>query len=268
MQTIHVSQISSTFKNSDRFIPVNPETVKPTHLIPPVGTNPKKKKQDKRYALPVPEELKVFKTPKANYIRKYLSKLYPNLEMMAYLKCHNRKIAKSIVADFIMYILGETRTGVPRYTLYDPIKYPNQPYYKWLMVQIRYFFFDYCEEEQKYYSRNVSLVENLPEEEYIPNTLSMNSLVSGVENGDPFYAVSAGEIKEYIKNLAEAFNEEDVKKCFESESYRLLKARLEDVPIQKFAKDEGVKQTVVKEWLSELRTLVGELYCGKEPSYG
>lgn len=270
MQTIRISEISSTFKknDSDRFTPVNPETVKPTHLIPPAGTTRRKQAgSNKKYSLPVPEELNVFKTPHPNYIRKYLSKLYPNLEMMAYLRCHNRKIAKSIVADFVMYMLGETRTGIPRYTLYDPVKYPNQPYYAWLMSQIRYFFYDYCEAEQKYYDKNLALVDNLPEEEFIPNTLSMNSLISGVENGDPFYAVSAKEIKEYIRTLAEAFNDDDVKMCFESESYNLLKARLEDIPINKFAKDKGVKQTVVREWLNNLKTLVSELYQGLEPSY-
>ena len=272
MQTIHISTLTSFVPSSDdRFTASDGDT---GYTIP--RSNPckptKKKKipQTKKYVLPVPEECIVYKTPHPNYIRKYLTKIYPNLEMAAYLKCRDRKVAKTLVGDFVMYMLGETRTGIPRYQLYNPVKYPNQPYHKWLITQVGYFHLDYMEAEQKYKAHNVSLVENISEdEEYVPNTLSMNSLISGAENSDPFYKASADYIVEQVKKLAEAYNDEDVKICFESESHRLLMARLNDISIQKFAKERGVKQSVAKEWLESLKTYVSELYQGKEdPSFG
>ena len=272
MQTIQISELTSfTPSNDDRFTPASDDN-KSGYTIPRGNPLKKRKKpipQSKQYVLPVPEECIVYKTPHPNYIRKYLAKIYPNLEMAAYLKCRDRRVAKTLVGDFVMYMLGETRTGIPRYQLYNPVKYPNQPYHKWLIAQVGYFHLDYIEAEQKYKSHNVGLVESISDdEEFVPNTLSMNSLIKGVENTDPFFKASADSICDYIKQLADAYNDEDVKICFESESHRLLLARLNDIPLQKFAKERGVKQSVAKEWLEDLKTLVSELYDGKEPSFG
>ena len=189
--------------------------------------------------------------------------------MAAMLKCHNKKVAKSIVADFICYMLDNSRQGIPRYTLYDPKKYPNTPYYKWLISQVRFFYMDYCEAEQKYSSKNVSLVENLPDDEgFVPNTLSMNSLIGGVENTDPFYKASADFTIDYIKNLADGYNDTDVKMCFESESYDLLTAKLNDISVSKFARSKGVSLNEANKWFDNLKTLIKELYNGEEPSFG
>jgi hypothetical protein len=91
---------------------------------------------NKVYSLPVPERLKGHSVPAD--IGAFINDLRPHMKMCL---SHMHVPADQVdeyISDYVAYQLDTDKTGVKRYTTYDPVKHPNIPYYKWFLSILKY----------------------------------------------------------------------------------------------------------------------------------
>lgn len=84
---------------------------------------------------PVEEHLAGFKVP--NNIQRYISEMYPHLVKCLYMKrIYDPELQKELLSEFTIFLLEKSSKGAPRFKMYNPVKYPDIPYYKWFLFQL------------------------------------------------------------------------------------------------------------------------------------
>lgn len=225
----------------------------------------------KTYAVPVPESLKGFVTPKD--INQFITGLLPNLTVFAKARLGSRILSSrpdapsELVNNFVLYMLSETTEGEVRYTRYDPVNFPGQPYYKWFLMNFSYFCMEYTGRYIKDSSRFVSIVPSYEEyTEKTANTMSMDELASAMEGDEERHHSIDYIYAEQVLTRVHAYSESarsrfsPGKKCFETHADRLLEARIMGYTNPEIAQQFGISTQGVNQWVAKLRELLGNMF--------
>jgi len=207
--------------------------------------------RESKYPVPIPQKHKNFEIPAD--INQYITDLLPNIyAALSKIAPENREY---IVGRFVIYILGETKSGVKRYMIYNPAKYNTIPYYKWFLSQVRYFALQDFN-ENKDLSKQTSLTfinnEGLVQEKVLETA------------PDPFDIVYTKNFPEYLQRFTHINRKEekDGQKHFENHAFELYQARVNKIQKQEFAQQVGVSNATVTQWLSRLETLFHNYFSG------
>jgi hypothetical protein len=101
-----------------------------------VGPLARERPSGKVYRLPVPDRLKGHSVPED--IGSFINDLYPHMRLSLLRKFVPADEVDDYISDYVAYQLDTDKNGVKRYTTYDPVKYPNMPYYKWFLSVLKY----------------------------------------------------------------------------------------------------------------------------------
>lgn len=219
-----------------------------------ISRNIKSKKEEKIYSVPLPEELKGFKIPKD--IRKFISKIIPNIHQALHARGVHRKYYEDIVVEFIIYMLETSKQGTPRYCIYNPNKYPDIPYYKWFLNQIQYFILqDFKKKKEERAKRTIAIItgeQDNSENFYTNGVVYENSIPS--KKGSVFEEVYIKNLPSYLFEFSNSYKENP--NSFESRAYELYLSRINGEQNQKFAKKVGVSSATISQWLTKLKVLI------------
>jgi len=224
-------------------------------IIPPKTRNFLKK---------VPEHItKIFFVP--NNINLFIETLLPNmtiyiqskLPQKAYL---NPDIVQEVLSKFVIYMLDSTKEGIPRYKTYDPVNYPDQPYFKWFLMNLSFFIKGW---DNKHHIEKI--------------TYNFSACVSpdqqDTEGYQSFVERYGGEVLETdtqiqskivveklvtsVKKLSERYQGS---LCFEAHAHEFLLAKLQGTSNAEFAKQLSISPSAVSQWLTKLRALITDFF--------
>lgn len=224
--------------------------------------------EEKKYSVPIPEELKGFKIPKN--IRRYITVALPNIHQVL----NSRGIPQSdfewIVGEFVIYMLGTSKKGTPRYAIYNPEKYPDIPYFKWFLNQVQFFILqDLKRKKESAKNKTLSIVRNDEYEEDCLNKNEVSENQIGTKNYDVFDVVYTKQIAEYLKTYElrnkkeEYFQGTLIKRYFENHAYDLFMAKLNGEQNKDFANKIGVSSSTVTQWIKMLNEIVTNYFNGE-----
>ena len=225
----------------------------------------------KTYAVPVPEHLKGHETPKN--INSFITGLHPNMIVYANARLGSRILIsrpdapKELVNNFVLYMLSNTQDGVVRYTRYDPVRFPDQPYYKWFLMNFQYFCLEYTDRYMKDATRFVSIVPTYEEyTEKTANTVSMDEVAAALDNGEERHQSIDYIYAEQVLSRVHAYSEaarsrfSPGKKCFETYADRLLEARIMGYSNPEIAGKFNISTQGVNQWVAKLRELMSNMF--------
>ena len=113
----------------------------------------------KRVKHPVPPELEFFHAPLD--IADFIKQVYPHLLILANIKHYALRALEpdEFINRFVAYILEDSRIGIPRWQYYDPVRFPNQPYYRWFFSHFELFCRGEIRKTAKWAARHVSTTD-------------------------------------------------------------------------------------------------------------
>lgn len=252
------------------------ETSKDEISLVGLVSTPPKAPEGRTYAIPIPEHLKGFEVPKD--ISKFINDLYPNIRAYASSKLHTIRSGKRTVVEyddvinsFVMYMLEVTKKDDKvRYTRYDPIAWPDQPFYKWFLIQFEFFCRDAESKAGKFMATHSYLTqENNEYDEASANEVTMEQAVMhsrGVDcsSDNSLDYVYAQEVLHALRKYSEDSIKNGARdKSFETHAARLMSMKLEGYSVSEIAEDFQISSNGVNQWLSKLRTWMSE-YTGEE----
>jgi len=210
-------------------------------------------KKQRIYQVPIPEDLKFHHTPES--INTFIERLYPNMKFYILCRTRDPQNVDNIINNFVLYMLDNNKKGQPRYTMYDPIRYPGQPYYRWFISNLRYFWLSYRQQlikdqfkvtlsETDYESTAGSPANNAAHIDIV----SMDNLQ---EPPDSIFFIS--ELIEWLRNFSSKHSDFH---CFEAHAFDLFKSRIEGEENNKFAERMKISPSAASQWNLKLKKLV------------
>lgn len=230
----------------------------------------------RKYAVPIPDHLKGYEVPKD--ISAFINDIYPNIKAYAGSKLHTIRSGKRTVVEyddvinsFVAYMLEVAKKdGRIRYTRYDPITYPDQPFYKWFLIQFEFYCRD-CEcKENKFMSTHSYFSQEKEDySEASANELTIEQVLQRTVSHDVTMNASIDYV--YAQEVLQAiqkFSEDSIQngarvKSFETHAARLMSMKLEGYSVAEIAEDFNISSNGVNQWLSKLRGLVSA-YIGED----
>lgn len=214
--------------------------------------------QDRKFSREVPEHLKGHSIPES--INDFLTGLKPNLS--TFIEAHIRKTgsdADEVLSNFVVYFLSNCGDGYPRYLRYDPVKYPDQPYYRYTISLLRYFCLNYQTEQAKL-SRLMGISDG--EEEIQPGQISADTLfyevdVSDTEMQEELYLK---EIGEFLSHYSQQFHP---KLSFETYAPQVYAMKLAGYENKEIGENIGVSSSTIVQWVVRLQNLL-KAFLAKE----
>lgn len=215
----------------------------------------------RRYAREVPASLKFFTLPEN--INPFIKDIYPNMKIMvtsAIGRVASAGDIDEVINTFVLYMLSESpKHGVLRFTLYDPVRWPDQPYYKWFLSNLQFFCMDYHSNKARY-ERTFSAIQETTGE-YEEANRGMTSLdelsYDHQTTSTSIDYVYAMEIMKSVEEFsAKALNRAPNKVCFENYAARLFGMKLEGYTNQEIADAFAISTQGVMAWMTKLRTLL------------
>ena len=220
----------------------------------PIKTNPPTeapKKDVRKYHVPIPDHCIQHTTPRNFNL--WFKEIKPNLDFYLRQQTKSKDMAAEILHDFVVYMLTVAPSlGIPRYQIYNPVRFPNQPYHKWFIKNLMYFKLTYF--KKKISDSFLSLVSSAEEAE-APGCVSLEA-VQNDKVSDPFSEVLAQSVLDKVRDLSAKYGNI---LCFEAYAYRLLIARIEGVPNGVIAQDFRISTSGINQWLKKLRNFISEL---------
>jgi len=219
------------------------------------------KRQKDKYQKPVPMELQIYHLPED--INDYITKIYPNMRTWISFKIQERHNIDEVINNYIIYILGFDKKNQLRWTKYDPIRFPNQPYHKWFLRQL-YFYVLHYRNQQHRDSYNTSLSENSFEdsvENYGSHTMNIDLLSRGDKSQDQSEEVTVAEFEQQLQDFSSKYPV-DAFLCFEAYAYRLYQAKQDGVSNKALAERWGISPSAVSQWMNKLKGLTTSFLDG------
>ena len=89
--------------------------------------------------LSVPNKLKFYHVPED--INGFIEEMLPRMRFMANIRLPDFFDRDEVVNNFIVYIKGNapSKNGLERWKIYDSVKYPNMPYFRWFLFNMGFF---------------------------------------------------------------------------------------------------------------------------------
>lgn len=210
---------------------------------------------------PVPAHLKFYHLP--DNIEQFITDLLPNMyaQMRAKFPKNTPNLDMAIedtINSFVEYFLAPapSRNNVPRWTLFDPVKWPNQPYYKYFLSQLDF----YRRGRQKYMFRDqksVTLSEigyDMTVDNPANQAISPNVLCTDEVYLDQVDLIFQADLDEFLQVYSA--NYEQYEMCFEKFAYRLFKLRMTEASTLEISDELGISVSAVGLWQDKLRKLV------------
>lgn len=152
---------------------------------------------------------------------------------------------ESILHDFIVYMFEKDTLGRVRYKKYNSIKYPDVPYSKWFLSNLKFYIKNYWRSLKRDFL-------------YVPKYLDEVDLDS---NDSLLYAnhyfddqdslVFLNEVYSFLKNYSK-----NQIKSFDFNAYTLFKLKMEGYSNIDLAQIFEVIPVTIYSWLSKLRSLI------------
>jgi len=188
-------------------------------------------------------------------VNKYIEELLPNMRIALFRAGKENK--EWIIGEFVIYLLGTTKQGTPRYKIYDPIKHPNIPYYKWFLSQLKYFLMqDFRQKELERAKRPLEYREEFSKDEDMKAAYAPR-----YETESVFDKAYINLLPEYLQAL-EAQSKERGKDSFEAHAYELYQAKILGEKQQVFAARLGISAATASHWVSKLEKVVTDYFSG------
>jgi ribosomal protein L31 len=219
-------------------------------------------KPKKEYAIMIPEEFKGFEVPES--INAFIEGILENMRVYVLSKTRNPAPVQEIIHNFVEYMLDVDREGKQRYLRYDNKAYPDQPYYKWFLVNLYYFYLTYRTKKIKY-DMQARITEG-DVNSVIENRSARQvhiDLVSGSHKAyvEPEEQSVVSDLKDQVKKFSEKYSGF---RCFEAHAHDLLMSRLNGERNNDFAKRLGISASAASQWANKLKKLVQAYFNGDQ----
>lgn len=202
----------------------------------------------------VPEKyLNCFQVPRD--LDTYIEDMLPSMRIALFRAGKEDK--EWIIGEFMIWLLGTTKQGTPRYKIYDPVKYSKIPYYKWFLSQLKYFLMqDFRQKELERAKQPLEYREEYKKEEKRGEIYSPR-----YETESVFDKAYANLLPEYLQAI-EAQSRGRGKDSFEAHAYQLFHAKINGEKHQTFAERMDVSPATVTHWLSKLEKVITDYFRG------
>lgn len=221
---------------------------------------------------PIPNHLKFCGIPEN--INEFITDILPNMKFYVSLRLLTFGNVKEdhineIINNFVLYILGKDRFGIPRYRRYEVNRFPGMQYHKWFLNHLKYFYFTHKQEmlqESLYNSLEFGSNESTDIGEFV---LSFDG---EAERG----AINANEMSEFffrdtdwtcyeefvniIKSISEHAREGHK---FEQNAYALLVHKLGGGDNSEFARKMGLSNVAIYKWMRKMKQLLIAYFNGE-----
>lgn len=216
-------------------------------------------RQAVKYKIPVPENLQYSHIP--DNINDFITRIYPNMRQLVLARMKSREIdVDEIINYFVAYMLGNNRWGTPRYKMYDVLKYPNNPFYKWFIKNLHFF----CFYNRKLHSINEftsSLIEtsddSVPSQEF--HTVSLDHIDREGMYESPESVLFTKELPAYLQEFSKQAEYLD---SFQANAYRLFVSRVQGESNNDFANSLGISASAASQWFEKLKILINAYLDG------
>jgi hypothetical protein len=211
--------------------------------------------------LPVPEHLKFYHLP--TDIVQFITDLLPNMQAHVRSKFHKDTpnlddVVEDAINSFVEYFLAPapSREGKPRWSLYDPVQWPDQPYYKYFLKQLDY----YRMSVQKYLYRDMKsvtlseigydmTVDNPANQAISPNVLCTDELyLTQVD------MIFLADLEEFLRFYSSKYDQYAF--CFEKYAFQLFQLRMAESSTLDISNTLNISVSAVGLWQDKLRKLV------------
>ena len=204
----------------------------------------------RHFKLKVPDELtKLYTVPED--INDFIDKIHPNMDLLVRAKGIVDQDVSEVINNFIVYLLDKDGNGSVRYNRYDPIKYPDQPFFKWYLCQLKFFVLSKRTEIAKGF-KLCSIVVKKPWENS-PGIVE-ETLTKGSRYSDPTYGIILKEWEDFLFE----FSNSHIGKSFESRADTLFQYKKKGMLAKDIAKEMDISESAVSQWSSKLTKLYDE----------
>lgn len=210
----------------------------------------------------IPEHLKFFHEPEN--INQFITDLHDNMYQYVFSRVRDASFTQEIINNFVVYMLSEapSRNNVPRFTLYDPVRYKNQPYYKWFIFQLKFFYYDYRKQAYKL-SLQISLSESGYEETVetsANNAMNIDMLSREDASNDVMSLHYVEELDNYLMSLSDTHKDTF---CFEAHAYEIFNAKIRGETNKEIASRYSISNSAVSQWLTKLKSVITDFSEGE-----
>lgn len=218
----------------------------------------------------VPEHCKGFELP--SNINQFITDMYPNMRAYVFSRLRDEDDTAEVINNFVLYMLSPapTRDNVAHWKLYDPQKWSKQPYYKYFLIQLRFFQQNRQREIYKQ-SKNFTLsetdyestAENQSNRALNLDTMEVNLDAISYEPAETAYEmVFLGQIDKYLSKMSEQHQDSF---CFEAKAQWLFHARLNELPNADIAYQLNISPSAVSQWMTKLKKILNVFVEGEVP---
>lgn len=213
----------------------------------------------------IPESVKGFAHPLN--INQFIGDIYPNMIEYVSSKLVDRDMAQETINDFVVYMLSPapTRNNVPHWRLYDAAQYSKQPYYKWFLINLRFF----CQSANRNLAiskaRNISLVESFEEaEEASGSAITLDMIPQLDPTDDPVSMLIVKDVAEYLEAHSKKF---EGRRCFDAYAYQMFVALMNGATKRELAQHLQISPSATGQWVDQLRKLVRSALEPSTPNF-
>lgn len=157
-----------------------------------------------------------------------------------------------------------TRDNLPHWKLYDPVKYSKQPYYKYFLINLRFFQQNRQREMYKQAQMYTLSETDFDSTADAPanNAINLDTLSTHMVSDSSYEMVFMGQIENYLTKLSEHHAES---MCFEAKAQWLYHARSNGLPNSEIASHLNISPSAVSQWMTKLKTILSTFIEGDVP---
>lgn len=199
-------------------------------------------------------------------INKFITDIYPNMKAFIFAKTRDEDETAEIINNFVLYMLSPapTRDNLPHWKLYDPIKYSKQPYYKYFLVNLR--FFQQNRQREMYKQAQMYTLSETDFDSTADNpannAINLDTLATHMTSDSSYELVFMGQIEKYLTNMSEHHAES---MCFEAKAEWLYRARSNGLANSEIADHLQISPSAVSQWMTKLKGIVTTFLEGEVP---
>lgn len=206
----------------------------------------------KRTRRAIPESVKGYTHP--TDINAFIRDILPNMVEYASSKLIDKDQVYETINDFVIYMLSPapSRDNKPHWLLYDPVAYSKQPYYKWFLINLRF----YCQSANRNLAKRaqmVSLVETYEEVEAAPGAVTLDMVSQLDPSDDPISMLIVKDVAEFLEAHSKQF---EGKRCFDAYAYQMFLALMNGATKKELADYLQISTSATGQWIEQLRKLV------------
>ena len=216
---------------------------------------------------PIPDHLKFCGIP--DNINEFITDILPNMRFYVSLRLLTFGNVKpdhidEIINNFVLYVLGKDRYGIPRYRRYEVDRFPGMQYHKWFLNHLKYFYYTHKQEMMAESLYNTLDCNDKGGDGAMESEFCM-SFDGEYERG----SINANELSEFffrdtdwtcyeefvgiIRKISEHAREGHK---FEQNAYALLVHKLGGRDNSEFARKMGLSNVAIHKWMHKMKQLL------------